>query len=131
MLNPSTADCTVNDPTIKRCMKFTMSWGFTIMQVVNLFAFRATDPKNLPWGHDEASGPDNDVMTLSTLMCADRVVCAWGAQYGTAYRAKRVMTELMPPFREPLCLGLTKDGHPRHPLYLRDDTKLEPYVHRC
>jgi hypothetical protein len=97
--------------------------------VVNLYALRATDPRELR-GHPDPVGPDNDLM-IASLLSADEpvgpVVCAWGAHPGTAGRAGRVLGLLRNRQIRPLCLGTTKGGHPRHPLYVRGDTAAVEY----
>lgn len=124
MLNPSTADGTVDDPTIRRCMGFARAWGFGEMTVVNLFAKRATDPRELrihPQMFDQSThlavvGPDNDEHIQRETDAAEMVVAAWGA-HGSLHNRDEEVCELLRG--EPLwTLGLTKLGQPRHPLYV-------------
>lgn len=115
MLNPSTADATVDDPTIRRCVGFARAWGFGALVVRNLFALRATDPRELA-GHPDAVGPLND-----TYLAADdvhSVVCAWGAHPFAVERGAEVRGMFAGRGVRLHHLGLTKAGHPRHPLYL-------------
>jgi hypothetical protein len=123
MLNPSTADATQDDPTIRRCIRFAREWGFDRLKVVNLYALRATDPKQL-WLADDPVGPENDHVLSLAFGSSALTIAAWGA---TA-RQTRVAEIMSWPMRPHLCLGLTKDGHPRHPLYLRADAKLRLMV---
>lgn len=117
MLNPSTADASQNDPTITRCMQRAITLGFGQMEVVNLFALRATDPRELR-KHHAPIGPENDDVILGSAQVCEMVICAWGA-HGTLFRrADRVLTMLRKAGVAPHALKLSKDGHPCHPLYL-------------
>ena len=117
MLNPSTADDDVDDPTIRRCIGFSRAWGMAEMEVVNLFAARATDPKDLR-SIDEPVGDGNDDVILEATGRAAMIVCGWGA-WGWLYgRGEHVVRLLHLNRRSLLCLGTTKHGQPRHPLYL-------------
>lgn len=122
MLNPSTADAVIDDPTIRRCVAFAKREGCSYMSVVNLFALRATDPKELEHAKDSV-GPDND-MWLSRQIELHRsglIIAAWGSSKFAGARAAEVQSKFG-PFR---CLGKTKSGAPRHPLYLRTDAALQ------
>ena len=126
MLNPSTADADIDDPTIRRCMSFARREGAAGIVVGNLFAFRATDPKALASVRD-AYGPDNEMALHLILYDASNaglpVVCSWGTQGNGQFfvqRAQSLGSRLA-------CLGTTKGGHPRHPLYVRGDQPLEPF----
>ena len=116
MLNPSTADGELDDPTIRRCMSFAVTAGFGGMSVVNLFAFRATDPKELRGKAMTAVGPENDRHILEQAAVADMVVAAWG-EFGHFTGRREQVVKLLSP-RTIRCLGTTKDGAPRHPLYV-------------
>jgi len=107
MLNPSTADAGEDDPTIRRCAQFSQDYGFHGLVVRNLFAYRATNPKELARVEDSV-GSDNDVPLL------DKIVFAWGANTLAQQQAHNMVT-LYP---DALCLGVTKNGDPRHPLYV-------------
>lgn len=129
MLNPSTADANTDDPTIRRCMAFAGRIGCTTMSVVNLFALRATDPLALLDAEDRV-GELTDTYILCEAERADRIVLAWGAhKAATPERVSQVLALLRgPTVRASLeCLGKTKSGAPRHPLYLAKDTPLEVY----
>jgi hypothetical protein len=130
MLNPSTADATVDDPTIRRCMAFAKREKAGGIIVVNLYGLRATDPKDLLRAGDPF-GPDNraNIKLLGDwAMRADMpVVCAWGtggwiksADTATIHLLKSTHAKLV-------CLGTTKAGHPKHPLYIRADQPLVPF----
>lgn len=119
MLNPSTADAEVDDPTIRKCTAFTRSWGYASLVVVNLFALRSTDPSALR-SYAQAIGHGNDAYIIGAAMEADLTVCAWGTKGGHLGRDAHVLRMLA---TVPLhALDITKDGHPKHPLYVRGDT---------
>jgi hypothetical protein len=124
-LNPSTADATQNDPTIRRCMGFARTWGHSELVVTNLFSFRATRPQDLKAAR-EPIGPETDTVLLQQAHQASRILVAWGMHGGWMQRDEVVLALLsaFPLF----CLGLTKAGFPRHPLYLRADTQPLPYA---
>lgn len=127
MLNPSTADALVDDPTIRRCVGFAKAWGCGGLHVVNLYALRSTDPRGL-WAAPDPVGPDNDAYLTN---CAHRarhygspLVAAWGMNA----RPDRVAQVLeLPGMGAVHALGTTKSGAPRHPLYLRSDSILSPW----
>lgn len=125
MLNPSTADAFTLDPTVRRCIGFATSWSAGGVLVLNLFALRATDPKAL-YSHEDPAGPDNDVVIAERLTDADEpvrpVIAAWGVHGALHGRAVRVSSLLRDLGVQPQCLGLTKEGHPRHPLYMPADS---------
>ena len=120
MLNPSTADAATDDPTIRRCCGFATASNCGRLVVVNLFAFRATKPADLKRAADPI-GPDNDEHILRAAAEATVLICAWGAHGGFRDRGRRVRWWL-DEHRLPLFnLGLTREGHPRHPLFVRAD----------
>lgn len=121
MLNPSTADEVVLDPTIRRCKAFGEGWGYHSLEVVNLFALRSTDPAQL-YREADPVGPDNDVAIRAAVAEADRVVLAWGAHGGLHGRSEQVRQLILPLAREVIALGFTRSNEPRHPLYLAKDT---------
>ena len=128
MLNPSTADAEVDDPTIRRCIGFAKALDASGVAVVNLYAYRATQPADL-WRCPDPVGPENDETLAMFFDMAARynfpIIAAWGANA----KADRVRDVLAMPGAERLqALGLTKHGAPRHPLYLRADTQLQPLV---
>jgi hypothetical protein len=122
MLNPSTADENKDDPTIRRCIGFAKAWGYSSMAVVNLFAYRATEPAKLIVAADPV-GPANDLFIPAVCSGAALVVCAWGATNMAYTRAIEVMEKI----EDPYALTITKTGHPGHPLYLPATSKPVPY----
>jgi|CXWL01.1.fsa_nt_gi hypothetical protein len=126
-LNPSTADETQDDPTIRRCVRFAELWGCGGLLMLNLFAFRATDPKALAIAADPI-GPMNDE-ALARESDGRVVLCAWGRSGGpaTAARAKAVAGRLLALDRKLYCLARNKDGSPKHPLYMRGDALPQPW----
>ncbi len=126
MLNPSTADDRIDDPTIRRCIRFAAREDAGRLVVVNLFALRATDPRELARDPDPV-GPRNDEFLLIHCTPGVRVVAAWGAHPFAAARATTVTRMVTNAGASLECLGVTKDGHPRHPLYVRGDAPLVPY----
>jgi hypothetical protein len=126
MLNPSTADAERDDPTIRRCMGFAADWGHRGLTVVNLFAWRATKPKELTLAEDPI-GEDNDLHLRSAIQRSQRIVLAWG-NHGRLNDRWRDVVALLGRRRELFCLGKTKLGQPRHPLYVRRDFEALPFV---
>lgn len=113
LLNPSTADAEVDDPTVRRCVGFARRWGYDGLCIGNLFAFRATDPKLMRAQHDPV-GPDNDAALLALARGAALRVAAWGvhgAHLGRGEAVRRMLSGLC-------VLRLTRQGAPGHPLYL-------------
>jgi hypothetical protein len=118
MLNPSTADARKDDPTIRRCMGLARSWEFGRLEVVNLFGFRTPYPRILREVPDPV-GPDNDAHVLGAVKRAEAVVAAWGNAGAMANRGPDMLVRMAEIARAPLqCLGLTRTGQPRHPLYV-------------
>lgn len=114
-LNPSTADEVEDDPTIRRCVDFARRWGYGSLCMANLFAFRATAPKVMK-AHSSPVGADNDRWLAAIAAEAGVVVAAWGV-HGVFNRRDQAVKQLLAGRLS--YLALTKDGHPRHPLYLR------------
>ncbi len=119
MLNPSTADETHLDPTVTRCCGYARRWGYGAIEVVNIFAYRSTDPKGLLAVADPV-GKENDQYILAAVEDAALVVAAWGV-HGALQDRGRIVQDLIADRCALTCLGRTKAGHPRHPLYLRRD----------
>lgn len=122
-LNPSTADETLDDPTIRRCIGFAKRWGAGSLVMLNLFAFRATDPRAMKAAHHPI-GPENDKHIVQATRYVDVAVAAWGVHGSYLARDEEVL-KLMPV--SPGALGFTKAGYPRHPLYVRADAPLIDY----
>jgi len=121
MLNPSTADALTDDPTIRRCVSFAKREGCGGLIVVNLFALRSTDPKQL-YSHPDPVGPSNDGIVYEAQHQGSPVIAAWGV-HGTLNGRDRAVCSLL-EFGDVIALGVTKDGHPRHPLYVAGDAPL-------
>lgn len=115
MLNPSTADAHVDDPTIRRCLGFAQRWGFGGLEVVNLFAFRSSSPEVLQSVEDPV-GPDNERYLKAAAARAGKIVLAFGASRLAAcrWRAVEPLFAGLPLY----CLGECANGAPRHPLYV-------------
>ncbi|WP_425051426.1 DUF1643 domain-containing protein [Psychromarinibacter sp. S121] len=117
MLNPSTATEVQNDPTVERCERRARALGFGAFRVTNIFAYRATDPKVMRAAVDPV-GPENDAAIADSAPWADQIVCAWGthgAHLDRGPQVERLLRETgLPLFH----LGLSKHGHPKHPLYI-------------
>ena len=126
MLNPSLADEVDLDPTLRRCRGFSRAWGFAGFEVVNLFALVSPYPEALS-SHPDPVGPDNDVEILTAARAAEKVIVGWGACPRAKDRALQVLAILRRAERRPYCLGTTKDGHPRHPLYVPGATELQRF----
>ena len=128
MLNPSTADALEDDATIRRCIGFAKKWNCGGIVVVNLFAYRATKPKELLSATDP-QGPDNLTHIFNTVQAARLIVCAWGAYNKLNGQDKKVITCIRGAIKmaDVVCLGTTRDGHPRHPLYLPKDAVMQAY----
>ena len=124
MVNPSTADAEIDDATIRKLKGFGARnrWGRLV--VGNLFAYRATDVRELARVADPI-GPDNDIHLLDMFFEADRVIFAWGrnnkvpAPLSVRWRSIWALTHL-----QPMCFGVCADGHPKHPLTLDYRTPL-------
>lgn len=121
-LNPSTADETHNDATIRKCMRFAERWGYGGLIMLNLFAYRATNPKYMRTASDPV-GPNNDNVLMRSCNAAAMIVAAWGNHGYFNCRAKEVIAALSG--REIYCFSVTKRGQPVHPLYQRNDAELE------
>lgn len=126
LLNPSTADAGADDPTCRRCLGFARAWGAGSLAIVNLFAARATDPAALRLLADP-EGPENDRHLLEAAAGPGLLVCGWGTGGALLGRGPRVAARLVAAGAALWCLGETRDGHPRHPLYLAAGTPRRPY----
>lgn len=122
MLNPSTANAERDDPTIRRCIGFGRSHGFGGIDVVNLFALRATEPALLP-RTDFARGPANADYVRRVIERSWITIAAWGVHGAGHWRALSVLSEV-----ELHCLGVTNSGEPRHPLYVHGSARLRRWT---
>lgn len=117
MLNPSTADHTVDDPTLKKVMKLSRAWGYGGLQVVNLYAFRSPDPRDL-WAATDPVGPENNEHLRAAGAEGGLMVAAWG---NNAQPERIAEVLAFPGFGELHCLAVNAGGQPKHPLYVRSD----------
>ena len=126
MLNPSTADASSTDPTLRRCIAFARSWGFGGLVVGNLFALRSSNPGRL---YEEADpvGPENDRYLCEMSESCDRIVCGWGRHGAYLGRASDVCGMLATS--KLYALKFTAGGHPSHPLYISGTA--EPKKFQC
>ena len=124
-LNPSAADEHHNDPTIRRCLDYTQSWGYGGFYVTNLFAYRHKNPAQLKRVKDPC-GPENYHYLLHFSNTCDKVILIWGNE-GIFQNRNRAVLELI---ERPWCLKINKSGQPAHPLYLKKSLNPRPYVFR-
>lgn len=117
MLNPSTATEMQNDPTVERCERRARALHFGAFRVLNIFAYRATDPRDMRRA-DDPVGPGNDAAIAQGLSWADQVICAWGTHGEHLNRGPHVEAMLRKAGGSLYHLGLSKAGHPKHPLYI-------------
>ena len=123
MLNPSIADAHIDDPTIRRCKAFSELWGYGRLVVVNLYALRSPEPKKL-LTHTDPLGPQNEEYIRMAVRESQLVVAAWGAfKLGVPQSIKPILRS-----NNLWCLGTTKYGHPKHPLYVKSSTQRETYT---
>ncbi|MFM7087976.1 MAG: DUF1643 domain-containing protein [Candidatus Paceibacterota bacterium] len=126
MLNPSTANSKVLDPTVTRCAKYALSWGMGSLEVTNIFALRSTDPKKLILYTDPV-GKGNDYALAAAAAAADLVIVAWGSNGHLYDRDKKVLNLLKKS--DLFCLRVNKSTAPAHPLYL--PSNLTPVRYKC
>ncbi len=125
-LNPSTADESEDDPTVRRCLGYAQRWGHGSLLLCNLFAFRSTQPRGL-WTAADPIGPENDNTILKTakhLLASETpglVVCAWGNHGAFRDRSTEVLLLLDQHEIRVYALAVTKANEPKHPLYLQGD----------
>ena len=122
-LNPSTADHQKDDPTIRKCVSYAKSWGFNSMEMVNLFAFRATYPADLK-AATEPIGHLNDKWIKTAQERNDKIIACWGCLTKFGERAADVLRYLTDPY----CLKLNQNLDPAHPLYLKANLKPLPLI---
>ena len=125
-LNPSTATESVEDPTVRRCIRFAKDWGYAGMFMMNAFAFRATDPKKMQASVDP-NGPRNNDAILEASQQSRLIIAAWGVHCPVP-REREICAIVGRPIH---CLGWTKGGRPRHPLYVRADEPVRMFYDRA
>lgn len=128
-INPSTASATADDNTIRKCITLARLWGFGTFRMLNLFAWRSTDPDGL-LGLEDPIGPDNDRWIIDGCQGTQRVVMAWGRFHKQrhlvgprAFVVRRLLSDYAFELGH---LGLNGDGSPKHPLYLKGTTPFAP-----
>ena len=114
-LNPSIADEILDDNTVRRCINYAQRWGYGALCMTNIFAYRATDPMKLRTESDPV-GPENDLWLLQIAQEASLILAAWGVHGAYLCRGEAVQALLQR--QQLVCLGETKEGFPRHPLYM-------------
>ena len=117
LLNPSQANAYVDDPTLRRCIRFAQDWGYGSLEVVNLFALMSTDPRQLQVAADPI-GSECDRYLLAAAAKAEQIVIAWG-NWGRLHQRDRAVLRLLAPYAPLYCLGKNQTGQPCHPLYLQ------------
>jgi len=117
LLNPSTATEMQNDPTVERCERRARALGYGAFRVLNIFAWRATDPCDMRAASDPV-GPGNDAAIIDGVGWADTVICAWGTHGAHLGRGAAVAAMLRATGAPLHHLGLSQAGHPKHPLYI-------------
>lgn len=132
-LNPSTADQSTDDPTIRRILGFADDWGYGALVMLNAFAYRSTDPKALASmiaRRRDPVGAENDA-TIERVFAehhADRLVIGWGAHGVLLGRGRHLAERALALHGRPQCFGLTGNGQPKHPLYLAASTRPRRYT---
>lgn len=127
MLNPSRATELANDPTIERCERRAKQLGYGALRIVNLFGLRETDPARLKKARSPI-GPDNPGQLTIAADWSDDILCAWGVHGAHRNQADSVIPLLRNSGKPLLTLGLSKEGHPRHPLYIAYKIHPQPWV---
>ena len=121
-LNPSTANEIEDDPTIRRCIGYANSFGYGGMVMVNIFAYRSTNPKKLKKVNNPI-GKENNKYIEEMCLKADKIILAWGNNGELNNRGDIVIKELQQRYKL-YCFGMNKSGQPKHPLYLPKKTFL-------
>jgi hypothetical protein len=129
-LNPSTANAEDDDNTIRNLCGLLIGNGFGGLYMMNLFALISPYPEDLRVCPDPIK--DNDVWLRSTQLQSDCLIFCWGSFKQAEHRSKKIITDVlipnaMPFSYQPFCFGRNKNGSPKHPLYLKQTTKLIPY----
>lgn len=120
-LNPSIADDQIDDPTIRRCMNYAKEWGYGGLYMANLFAYRATNPREM-FKAKEPIGKNNDATLKELANKVDKIIVAWGdnGKFKERYKALNCLGKLY-------CLKINKSGQPAHPLYQPKNAQLIEY----
>lgn len=129
MLNPSTATEVQNDPTVERCERRARTLGFGAFRVTNIFAWRDTDPREMRSAADPI-GPANDAAILEAADWANQTICAWGTHGAFMSRGPHIEATLRAVRADLFHLGLSKAGHPKHPLYIAYTQQPERWIDR-
>lgn len=126
MLNPSTATHEILDPTVRGCLQRAIAWGYGGLTVLNLFAFRSTDPKGL-LSIEDPIGPENDDVIRAGArrlkLASGTLICGWGSNKAIGPRASGVLGILRQEGVTPHALAINKNGSPKHPLYVAHATR--------
>ena len=122
-LNPSTADETTDDPTIRRCINFAKSWGYGGILMANLFAFRSTNPQEL-YTEQDPIGIANDFYLKEYSDKSKLTIACWGNHGNFINRSEEVCKLVNSLY----CLDINKSGEPKHPLYVKHNTAPKPYI---
>lgn len=128
MLNPSTADANKDDPTIMAVIRLLRALGYGGFEVVNLMAYRTKSPAELPKMPSQALGAKNPHIIALAVARHETIICAWGAHPYAAHWLGGLKSILALEGKTAMCFGKTKAGHPKHPLYLKTGTQLEPFL---
>lgn len=123
-LNPSTADEIRNDPTVARCINFAQAWGYGGMIMTNIFAYRSTNPYAM-MSQEDPVGLENDAYLVDSSRQASLIMAVWGIHGSLSDRGKQVVKLMKAAGCELHHLGMTKEGYPKHPLYLKKTVKPE------
>lgn len=129
-LNPSTADEVNDDPTVRRCIGYARAWGYNSLIMANIFAFRATFPRDMKAAADPV-GPENDKWLTACAREAALVVAAWGNDGAYRGRSRQVVEMMTGAGVQLMCLRITKAGEPEHPLYLPGKLRPTPFAGSC
>lgn len=131
MLNPSTADSYEDDATIRRCVGFAKGWGYRSVAVVNLMAYRATKPGDVPKDPAAAAGTGRDYYLQHFALVCDQIICAWGAKLPSFidqdYINRTLLLAVGSSRHHFFCLGTTKNGQPKHPVRLAKNTDRQQF----
>lgn len=127
MLNPSTADSNIDDPTLRRCINFSKNWGFSTLRIVNLFAYRASNPDILKKINNPI-GEHNDNYIINAATNSNKTIIAWGNNGNLFDRANSVLELLSEKKINSFAIQLTNSNQPKHPLYIKKDIKLQDLI---